>query len=107
MQPEGRDVVTLWDILKASRLIQNFIEGQDRAYFDHTPMCHFAVIAQIEIIGEATKRLSNDFRAAHSSIPWKDIAGMRDILIHLGLVQFVGHADFWSVAGLKNDFACS
>lgn len=34
------------------------------------------------VVGEATKRLSTDFRNAHSHIPWKDIAGMRDILAH-------------------------
>jgi len=33
-------------------------------------------------MGEATKRLSTDFRKMHSDIPWKDIAGMRDKLIH-------------------------
>ena len=40
------------------------------------------VIRQIEIIGEATKRLSTDFRSRHRHIPWDDIAGMRDKLIH-------------------------
>jgi len=34
------------------------------------------------IIGEATKRLSTEFRQQHSSIPWKQIAGMRDIITH-------------------------
>jgi uncharacterized protein with HEPN domain len=45
-------------------------------------MTHDAVIRQLEIIGEATKNLSSDFRSAHPQIPWKDIAGMRDRLIH-------------------------
>jgi len=40
------------------------------------------VIRQIEIIGEATKRLSKGIRESHPEIPWKDIAGMRDKLIH-------------------------
>ena len=40
------------------------------------------MIRQLEIIGEAVKRLSSDFRDKHSRIPWKDIAGMRDELIH-------------------------
>jgi uncharacterized protein with HEPN domain len=40
------------------------------------------VIRQIEIIGEATKRLSKETKENHSDIPWKDIAGMRDKLIH-------------------------
>jgi len=40
------------------------------------------VIRQIEIIGEATKRLSNNLRDKHAHIPWQDIAGMRDKLVH-------------------------
>ena len=40
------------------------------------------VIRQIEIIGEATKRLSRDVRKANRHVPWDDIAGMRDKLIH-------------------------
>ena len=40
------------------------------------------VIRQIEIIGEATKRLSKEIRERHSETPWKDMAGMRDRLIH-------------------------
>ena len=41
-----------------------------------------AFVRSIEIIGEATKRLPNDFREANSQIPWRSIAGMRDRLIH-------------------------
>jgi uncharacterized protein with HEPN domain len=41
-----------------------------------------AILRRIMIIGEATKRLSPMFREEHSSIPWKEIAGMRDILSH-------------------------
>ena len=41
-----------------------------------------AVVRQFEIIGEATKRISEDYRDKHSEIPWADMAGMRDVLIH-------------------------
>ena len=37
---------------------------------------------RISIIGEATKRLSDDFRAQHAEVPWKEMAGMRDVIIH-------------------------
>ena len=40
------------------------------------------VIRQLEIIGEATKKLSNEFKDRYPEIAWKDIAGMRDKLIH-------------------------
>ena len=41
-----------------------------------------AILYQIAVIGEATKRLSQEFRQQHPEIPWRDIAGMRDVLIH-------------------------
>lgn len=41
-----------------------------------------AVERQLEILGEATKRLSMDFREYHPQIPWRQIAGLRDVLIH-------------------------
>ncbi|MFB2768823.1 DUF86 domain-containing protein [Pelatocladus sp. BLCC-F211] len=50
--------------------------------FMHTPMIQDAVIRNFEIIGEATKRLSPELRAANPGIPWQQIAGLRDVLIH-------------------------
>lgn len=41
-----------------------------------------AIIRRIEIVGEATKRLSQAIRSAHPHVPWREMAGMRDILIH-------------------------
>mgnify|MGYP005846516883 CR=1 FL=1 len=41
-----------------------------------------AIIRSLEIIGEATKKLPDDFKLGYSHIPWSEIAGMRDVLIH-------------------------
>lgn len=43
---------------------------------------HDATIRQLEISGEATKHLSSELRDAHSHVPWRRIAGLRDVLIH-------------------------
>ncbi len=83
MPLEDRDAATLWDIMNAAGNVREFIEGFDRETFLSDRKTHYAVISQIEIIGEATKRLSPDFRDAHPGVPWKKIAGMRDFLIHL------------------------
>ncbi len=53
-----------------------------RFQFDKNELVQDAVIRNIEIIGEASTRVSDDFRASHSEIPWREMAGMRDKLIH-------------------------
>lgn len=50
--------------------------------FIATSHWHDSTIRQLEIIGEATKRLSPDLRARHPEVPWRRIAGLRDVLIH-------------------------
>ena len=78
----SRDPAYLLDILKAARLVQEFVEGMDRTAFDDDLKTQSAVIRQLEIIGEATRRLSSAFRASHPDIPWQSMAGMRSVLIH-------------------------
>ena len=80
MQP--RDESYLLDILSACRLIQSFVADMDRDAFDDDLKTQSAVIRQFEILGEATKRLSDELRTSRQDIPWRQMAGMRDILIH-------------------------
>ncbi len=77
-----RDLSYLTDIIQAGKQIQAFIKGVDKAQFSNSSLIQSAVIRQIEIIGEATKRISENFKSKHPEIPWKKIAGMRDILIY-------------------------
>ena len=77
-----RDLTILLDIVQAAQLILAFKEGMSKAAFDADLKTQSAVLHQLMVIGEAVKRLSLEFRASHSGIPWSDIAGMRDHLIH-------------------------
>jgi uncharacterized protein with HEPN domain len=76
------DSVYLKHILDAISRIEEYIQTIKYEDFMDNHLIQDGVIRQIEIIGEATKRLSKEIRKRHSEIPWKDIAGMRDKLIH-------------------------
>jgi len=76
------DTVYAQHILDAIGSIETYCAGADKAAFLATPMLQDAVIRQLEIIGEATKQLSKPFRLRIAHIPWSNIAGMRDKLIH-------------------------
>jgi uncharacterized protein with HEPN domain len=75
------DRVYLRHLLDAIEKIEAYVVvGPD--IFMATSHWQDAVIRQLEIIGEATKRLSQDLRAQHRKVPWRRIAGLRDVLIH-------------------------
>ena len=77
----NRDRLFLADILKSCDKIANYIaEGLDG--FLANEMVQDAVIRNLEIIGEAVKNLSAETKARASDQPWRQIAGMRDKLIH-------------------------
>jgi len=78
----SRDSAALLDMLKAARLAVEFREGMDRRAFLDDPKTLSAVLHQLLVLGEAGKRLSQEFRVQHEEIPWKRIVGMRDKLIH-------------------------
>jgi len=59
-----------------------YTQDLDEDSFYNNQLIQDAVIRQFEIIGEATKRINKDFRKKYPKIPWQDMAGMRDILIH-------------------------
>ena len=70
------------DIKTAINSIENFIEGMTYDQFENDDKTSSAVIRKFEIIGEATKKIPKNIREINSQIPWKEIAGMRDRLIH-------------------------
>lgn len=70
------------NILQSIDRIESYISSKDQEIFVSDFKTQDAVVRQLEIIGEATKRISQDFRNSNPGIPWADMAGMRDVLIH-------------------------
>jgi uncharacterized protein with HEPN domain len=77
-----RDRDFLEDILEASGRALRYVAGMDYEEFAADAKTQDAVIRTLEIVGEATKRLSEELRAEQDQVPWKNMAGLRDRLIH-------------------------
>jgi uncharacterized protein with HEPN domain len=70
------------DILDAMEKAETMLSDVDFDEFEEDYQLNFAVVRALEIVGEATKRLPESLRDQYSEIPWKDMAGMRDRIIH-------------------------
>ena len=71
----------LSNIQECIERIEEYTKG-GKEEFMQTKMIQDAVIRNFEIIGEATKRLSPELRSKYSDVPWQQMAGLRDVLIH-------------------------
>lgn len=92
----SRDLDYAADILAAARLALSYVDGVACEKFIDDTMRQDAVVRELLIIGEAAKRLSDEFKALHPDIPWHQLAGMRDILVHA--YDHVDLDEVWRVA---------
>jgi len=76
------DRLLVEDMLSAIKQIERYIEGVSFEDLCHDRMRQDAVVRQLEIIGEAARLLSEEFRNQYPHIPWQDIIGMRHKLTH-------------------------
>ncbi len=76
------DIVFIQHIKDAISAIQEHVHSITRKKFMESKLIQDAVVREIEIIGEASNRLSIEFQEKHPSIPWHAIIGMRNQLIH-------------------------
>ena len=93
----SRDVrVYLFDIQEQCERIVRYVEGLDEPGWSKDERTQDAFLRNLEVIGEAVKRLPADLRERTPEIPWQDIAGLRDILIQE--YQGVDFAIVWDIA---------
>lgn len=78
-----RDIgLYLDDILESIEKIESYIQGINEEEFSRNTQTQDAVLRRLAIIGEAVKHLPDDVKEKHNQIPWKQIAGARDIFVH-------------------------
>ena len=82
MSYSRRDQAYLLDILIASRKALEFVEGLTIEEFLVSELHQSAIIRPLEIIGEASRMISAEVKSLHPEIPWGDMVGMRNRLIH-------------------------
>ena len=96
MAGERTDVACLWDMLDAARAVRSFVQNKNLDDYLKDRMLRGAVERHLEIIGEAARRISTEFRDAHPEIPWRGIIGQRHVLAHdYGEIR---HDRLWAVA---------
>lgn len=76
------DFVYTDHIILCLNKIQDYTNGLEQIDFSKSELIQDAVIRNIEIIGEAAKKISSDLKSQYPEIPWKEMSGMRDKLIH-------------------------
>lgn len=96
MQLEPSDPAYLWDMLEAARReVQIFTTGVSYEQYMENRVLQRAVERQLEIIGEAARRVSETFREAHPEIPWQPIISQRNVISHkYGEIK---HERIWEV----------
>ncbi len=77
-----RDAVSLLDMLKAARKVVEYATGLDESSFMASSRDQDAILRQLTIVGEAAKRVSEEFRTSHPEVPWRRVAGFRDVVVH-------------------------
>lgn len=91
MQRDPFDITL--DIVAASKAILRFVEGRQDSELKTDELLRSGVLHQFLVLGEAARRLPDDFRARLPDIPWPKIIGMRNILIHQ--YDAVDDAELW------------
>ena len=77
-----RDFAWILDMLQASQKVLEYARGLSELEFRTSGLHHDAVLRQLTVVGEAAKRVSAEFRVSHPEVPWRQVAGFRDVVVH-------------------------
>ena len=82
MREASKDIIRLEHIIQAIERIKRYTLGKRFDDLVKDDMMYYAVVKNIEIIGEAANLLTNEFKSEHPDTPWKLITGMRNYIVH-------------------------
>ena len=82
MREPVRDRIRLEHIRDAILRIKDNIKGMSLDKLSENVLVYYGIVKNIEIIGEAAYNVTSTFRDSHPEIPWKDVMGMRHVLVH-------------------------
>jgi uncharacterized protein with HEPN domain len=80
--PKRAPELLLEDMLAAIRKVERYTSGMNQEQFRQDEKTIDAVVRNLEILGEAARQMSEDFAASHPEIPWRQVAGLRNRIVH-------------------------
>ena len=82
MSPQDRDLGYVWDMHEAACQVLEFSKGKSLKDYHENKMLRLAVERLMEILGQAAKEVSEEFKKQNSRLPWARIIGLRNVLAH-------------------------
>jgi uncharacterized protein with HEPN domain len=76
------DLLYLSDMVEAADAVATFVAGVSREAFVANDLLRTAVLKKLEIMGEASRAISDEFKATHPAVPWTLIKGLRNVAVH-------------------------
>ncbi|HVT18636.1 MAG TPA: DUF86 domain-containing protein [Thermoanaerobaculia bacterium] len=80
--PERDPRLLVEDMLAAIRKIERYTSGMSQAMFQQDEKTLDAVVRNLEVVGEAARRVSAGFASRHAEVPWRQVAGLRNRIVH-------------------------
>lgn len=110
MKEPVKDRERLRHILQAIERLQTYAGNLSKEELEQDVLRYYGIVKNIEIIGEAARMLTNEFKAAHPQVPWRSISNMRNFLVHEyfqvdgDVVWAVIHSEIVELKPLITDF---
>ncbi len=99
MRPDERDQARVWDIVRWGERLSQIVRDVRWEEYRKQIEKQIAVERCIEVVGEAARHLSDEFKAAHADVPWREIVQQRNVIAH-GYF-FLEHDRLWRVATVE------